>query len=312
MNNQLQYNSKTSNKTFAYPEEEELKLKNKENTNKGKIISYKNDSVVYDYLTLIKKYNANDIQYIAQTTKPRFGFSKTYNSFTDNNPQMFGSPTATTIGAGNVNVSSHYFLFYKINIGVTEKLDFGGGFTLIPQVEDTSVRNANGQLLNFSLKYKIRDTRHIDWVIGINTFRIPKNLMGIAFSQSPKLIHYAYLAVNADYSALNFSASIGQPFLGTVSNKYTNTGYGINYIFTMAGALKLSEQISIVAENWWLNGIANVPGVVNTNRRGVPDFPLIGGRYYSNTYGAGVGIGNFFIKGVKPFSAFYLDGYYYF
>ena len=89
LNNNVRYNSSVNNKTYVYPEEKELKIKNKDYTYKGEPIDVNNDSIGYDHLTLIKYFSRNKVQNITQVSKPRFGLSKNYNSYLKNgNVQM--------------------------------------------------------------------------------------------------------------------------------------------------------------------------------------------------------------------------------
>ncbi len=314
LNNHVRYNTRTTSKIHVFPDDKELRIRNKEVSYRGAPIKWSNDSLVFDHLTQIKHFHKSKLRSINQAPKPYFSLNKDHNSYLDNNVQMFASPSTQTLEAGRINLSSHYLLFYQGAVGITDKLQMGVGFTLIPDFDNQSGgSNINGQFFSLSTKYKIRDRKYLDVAVGTVSLRTPKTILGTNLGSS-QMLHYAYIAASADYSIANFSASIGQPYLGSISSKqlFAFNPTSLRYVYTMSGSILLSEQIALISENWWINGIFNTPGQVNVPNKGVPDFPLIGGRYYTEMYGGGIGIGNFLIPGVSIWSALYIDGYYYF
>ena len=294
-----------------------MSVRLKDNPVAGKVIESGMDSIVFDHLTLIRTYAKNQINYLQRQPTPYTALNKDFNSYGGHPIQMLASPTAETVGKYNLNMSAHYVFLYKANYGVTERWDIGAGFTLIPNFTDSATNKPSGQLLFLSSKLKIRDKKHLDIAVGFNSFRAPRSFDNWEFKKG-RMVHHVYVAANADYSLFNFSASLGQGYIGSYPGRqftafYTESDY--KYIFTLSGSLLISDQIAIISENWWVNGIFNSPKQVNRTRRGIPDFPLIGGRYYTDVYGASFGIANVLIRGITlspPGIKFYLDGFYYF
>ncbi len=307
----VRYNYQTSEKPHVFPQEQKIKFEGVDNAYRGTLIGTVKDSVLLRQGDRIRRFRRPRLLNISQTARPYIGLSKDYNANLDNNMQMFASPTAQTLEAGRVNLSAHYLLYYQGVVGLTDDFQVGVGFTLIPDFDNRASAD-NGQFLALTTKLKIRDRKHLDLAVGSTTVRTPKTVMDIELSNSSHLINYIYLTGSADYSRVNFSASIGQVYLGPLHSRLFFPAENFGYVATLAGSLMISDQLAIISENWWVNGIYNVPGVVNVPLRGVPNIPLIGGRYYTDLYGASLGLGNPLIPGVRLGDAIYIDGFYYF
>lgn len=314
LDSKIQYNLSKGSKNTKRSNQFELSVQLKDNPVQGIVLSNSLDSILFNHLSIVSNYAKNQINYIQRQPFPYITLDKDHNSYAEQPVQMLGSPSAQTIGVDRLNLSSHYVFLYKVNYGITERWDLGAGFTLLPNLNDSSSTQKSGQLGFLSTKLKIRDKKHIDVAIGLNSYYVSRHF-SLLRGERNKVLHFAYIAANADYSLFNFSASLGNGYIGSYPIRqylqfYFEEDY--QYTFTLAGSLLISDQISIISENWWINGIFNTPNQVNRERKGLPDFPLIGGRYYNDVYGASIGFGNFLLPGVNLLSAFYIDGFYYF
>ena len=206
-----------------------------------------------------------------------------------------------------------FLLLNQIKVGITNRLEVGGGITLWPNNDEDSTVSV---FPIADIKFKFADRRHLKASIGAITMQLPPLFAassGGVFDRKP-WFHLLHVSANWEYKYGTFAFAAAQPYLNLFPLKnaqsFGNNDEGLDYLFSASYSIKVFPFAHFVSENIFLSGAWNTLGQTNTIDRETYLIPLIGGRYYGDYYSFAGGFSNVLIP--KAVFWFYLGGSYYF
>jgi len=142
-----------------------------------------------------------------------------------NNRLLFG-PTGRTIRKGEFYFADFYVFFPTIAVGITDRLQLGGGMSLIPGVDD--------QIFYLSPKLTVVHEPSWDLAVGFTYMGIPDQ--------------------DANFTAAYSTVSVGTPLRGVTFGivfPFETENYDLDATVILFGAeTQTSNNVKLITENW--------------------------------------------------------------
>lgn len=144
-----------------------------------------------------------------------------------NNRLLFG-PTGRTIRKGEFYFADFYVFFPTLAVGITDRLQIGGGMSLIPGIDD--------QIFYLSPKLTLVHQPSWDFAVGFTYMGIPDE--------------------DANFTAAYSTLSIGTPLRGVTFGlvfPFETENYDLDATAILFGAeTQTSNNVKLITENWLL------------------------------------------------------------
>jgi hypothetical protein len=205
-------------------------------TLRGRVIEIENGEVVFETRVGVVRVPVSGVRSLTEFD-PGNRISMRQGRWRRPNPhrtRLFFAPTGRTLNAGEGYLADHLLFFPALTLGLTDRLTMGGGFSIVPGI------NLTDQLFFVTPKLGLISSRDINVAVGAFVGGFPgtdevNGTAGVVYGVGT-------------FGSLDQSVTAGLGF------GFLNRDVAEKAIFMLGGEKRVSENISIVSENWHMPG----------------------------------------------------------